>query len=481
MPFWRKKDEGFEWNKYVRTTVLVRRKERRQKIEDVGAAAAFGVRKAKWKSVAHSKSAAKAIGRGSLAAGRAVRSGSKAGWSYSWPRIVYLLRAAGLTISQTFWTTLAKLRQAGRASWRGALYFLSDVAMPTITAVGQHISQATAPLLNRVSKPEVIGPMSFVAAIAAVGAVTTFMTSGLNQETLFITGLALSLIGLLVAAWPTGRNVFGPWPRFSWSQGSRFNLSRRTIGAALALPIMALAGATAYWQLGDGKMEWPNLPTLKMPDILPKLDVAALNPFKSEIVKGRARVIDGGHLRIAKQQLRLDNIDALLPAQTCNTRRGRSWRCGRKAKNQLNRIVRRTTLTCAISGTDEDGVKRANCLSKNGDVAAALVASGYAFAHLGAFASHRTEENQARKGKRGIWQGSAERPSDYRIARWDKAVKTAPDGCPIKGRIVRRKRFYALPWDRGYARARVSRRRGEKWFCTEQEARAAGFKHPSQI
>ncbi len=481
MPFWRKKDEGFEWNKYVRTTVLVRRKERRQKIEDAGAAAAFGVRQAKWKSIAHAKAAAQAVGRGSRAAGHAVHSRSKASWAYSWPRILHLLSACKNTIGQGFWTTLAAIRTATHASWRGTHRFLTTVALPALGTVGQRISDGAAPIVNRIAKPEIIGPLCIVAVIATLAAITNFINSGVTQDTLFIIGLALSLIGLLVAAWPSEPDIFGSLPKLSWPRGSLPNVSPSTIGAALVLPVVALAATTAYWQLGDGKTGWPQLPSIKMPDIIPKLEVSSLNPFKSEIVKGRARVIDGGHLRVAKQQLRLDNIEALMPAQTCTNRRGRSWRCGRKAKDRLGLIVNRRTLTCTISGKDDDGINRAICFSKDGDVAAALVANGYAFAHLGAFASHRDEENQARKEKRGIWQGSAERPSDYRMASWDKAVKKAPDGCPIKGRVVRRKRFYALPWDRGYARAKVSPQRGEKWFCTEQEARAAGFKHPSQI
>jgi len=243
--------------------------------------------------------------------------------------------------------------------------------------------------------------------------------------------------------------------------------------------VLALvAGGTYAMTAGDGKVSWPKLPGVDMPKVS-DIELSALNPFKNEIITGRARAIDGGHLRVRKQVLRLDNIDALLPSQTCTSRRGRAWRCGRRAKDQLARLVRRSTLTCTVSGKDDDGIKRVSCTSKIGDVAAALVVKGYAFAHLGMFASYRDEENEARQKKRGVWQGPAERPADFRLTRWDKAAKTAPKGCPIKGRVIRRKRLYALPWDRGYARVKIRPRRGEKWFCTEQDARAAGFKRAS--
>jgi hypothetical protein len=44
--WWRKKQDGFEWREYVRTTILVRRNERRQKVEDAKQAAIFGVKQA---------------------------------------------------------------------------------------------------------------------------------------------------------------------------------------------------------------------------------------------------------------------------------------------------------------------------------------------------------------------------------------------------------------------------------------------------
>jgi hypothetical protein len=35
---------------------------------------------------------------------------------------------------------------------------------------------------------------------------------------------------------------------------------------------------------------------------------------------------------------------------------------------------------------------------------------------------------------------------------------------------------YVMPWQQDYARARVRTQKGERWFCSEQEAKAAGWK-----
>ena len=43
---WWRKNEGFEWREYVRTTILVRRKQRRERVEEVKVAAVVGLKKA---------------------------------------------------------------------------------------------------------------------------------------------------------------------------------------------------------------------------------------------------------------------------------------------------------------------------------------------------------------------------------------------------------------------------------------------------
>ena len=51
-------------------------------------------------------------------------------------------------------------------------------------------------------------------------------------------------------------------------------------------------------------------------------------------------------------------------------------------------------------------------------------------------------------------------------------------GCNINGNISHNsgKRIYHMPGDRDYERTRISSSRGEKYFCTEAQARAAGWR-----
>ena len=51
--------------------------------------------------------------------------------------------------------------------------------------------------------------------------------------------------------------------------------------------------------------------------------------------------------------------------------------------------------------------------------------------------------------------------------------------CVIKGNINSRgERIYHTPSSPWYSQTRISPLRGERWFCSEEEARAAGWRAP---
>ena len=46
----------------------------------------------------------------------------------------------------------------------------------------------------------------------------------------------------------------------------------------------------------------------------------------------------------------------------------------------------------------------------------------------------------------------------------------------IKGNISGNGRIYHMPGQYDYARTRINTGKGERWFCSEAEARAAGWR-----
>jgi hypothetical protein len=51
-------------------------------------------------------------------------------------------------------------------------------------------------------------------------------------------------------------------------------------------------------------------------------------------------------------------------------------------------------------------------------------------------------------------------------------------GCPIKGNISKNtgERIYHMPGQEHYAETRIDLFSGERWFCSEADARAAGWR-----
>ena len=56
------------------------------------------------------------------------------------------------------------------------------------------------------------------------------------------------------------------------------------------------------------------------------------------------------------------------------------------------------------------------------------------------------------------------------------ASDSHPAGCAIKGNIGSRGKVYHLPGSAAYARTEIDPGKGERWFCSEAEARAAGWR-----
>jgi endonuclease YncB( thermonuclease family) len=190
---------------------------------------------------------------------------------------------------------------------------------------------------------------------------------------------------------------------------------------------------------------------------------------------GSAYAEGGDRLRVADTVVRLSGIEAPEAGQLCS-RAGRSWRCGASAEAALARLVNGRRASCSLSGSDDAGRPLGRCTVRRKDVGAELVRHGHVFAEGGILPRYGSEEREARTAKAGLWSGDVERPADYRARVWEEAKRRAPDGCPIKGEVTGSARIYVLPWSPDYERARVQRARGERWFCSEQEAVAAGFR-----
>ena len=89
-------------------------------------------------------------------------------------------------------------------------------------------------------------------------------------------------------------------------------------------------------------------------------------------------------------------------------------------------------------------------------------------------------EDEAREAGRGIWGlTESQRVEPWNWRRGLEAGGERPDGCVIKGNINSKgERIYHAPGMSSYGATRINESRGERWFCSEEEARAAGWRAP---
>lgn len=195
---------------------------------------------------------------------------------------------------------------------------------------------------------------------------------------------------------------------------------------------------------------------------------------------GPARIIDGDTLEVRGIRVRLHGIDAPESAQRCRSA-SRIWSCGREATRALSRRIGSHPVACKQRDRDRYGRVVAVCRVGGEDVNAWMVAEGWAFAYRKYSRRYLAQEKAARAAKRGVWRGEVVAPWDWRrgqrLTDTGTAMKQGGGACKIKGNISKGgARIYHLPGGQFYDRTRIDTSRGERWFCSEGEARAAGWR-----
>jgi endonuclease YncB( thermonuclease family) len=419
---WKKKPEDFEWHQYVRTTIKVRRENRRRRIEDAKHAAAQQM-----------NAAGAALAAGSKAAGAAAMDGARAG-----------LGVAGMAA-----------QSAGHSLIAIGTVLLQRLGAALVSLM-QQLGVAVRPLTVVLERPNIGGPLALIGAIALGSGIGRLRSVGVDGETLV--AVAIGLV-LLAAALPMLSRMTGIGvPRWAL-----LGMSPHVLVGGLA--VVAVAGIA--WFVGRGAGERASV------GWLPSLS-------SGKPIEGRAQALTGDTLRIGGTTIRLAGVEAPEAEQRCG-QGGRQWKCGAAAQQALSRAVSGQRVRCAPDGTDAAGLALAHCTAGDTDINAELVRKGHVFAEQSFFARYASQEREARSAKVGLWiAGEAERPSDYRAKAWEEAKRRAPDGCPIKGMVRDGDRVYLLPGTPDYERGRVQASRGGRWFCSEHDARTAGFKAASR-
>jgi endonuclease YncB( thermonuclease family) len=213
---------------------------------------------------------------------------------------------------------------------------------------------------------------------------------------------------------------------------------------------------------------------------------------------------DGRTIELADTIYRLDGIDAPELDQMCVDDHADPWTCGVEARDRLAKLIGKRGVRCRDLGADPTaGTRRIGLCTVDGENTSLnqmLVAQGFALnfepAAKGRF---KADEARAKAAPAGLWKGCFVAPQEFR--KWQKTAtllgascrsdkdrelreilfpdETAmPPGCPIKGKLAVRARvtgnvgIYHVQGCRSYA----GLTRPNRWFCSEDDAQAAGFR-----
>ncbi|MEY9142039.1 endonuclease YncB(thermonuclease family) [Bradyrhizobium elkanii] len=221
--------------------------------------------------------------------------------------------------------------------------------------------------------------------------------------------------------------------------------------------------------------------------------------FASEI-SGTPRIVDGDTIEIGTTKIRLEGIDAPESDQLCLDASGRKWACGISSRDALSKFAGNRPWTCRVSGSDRYGRSLATCFVDGQDIERWMVRSGWALAFERYSTAYATDEAAARSGRTGLWSGAFIAPWDWRsrnskteilgaasvpvnaqsILLGAASSEGAPDpACTIKAGESKGECIYHAAGDRWYAKLDMTKP-GRRWFCTVEEAVAAGCRAPKR-
>lgn len=194
---------------------------------------------------------------------------------------------------------------------------------------------------------------------------------------------------------------------------------------------------------------------------------------------GKAKVVDGDTISVGGNRVRLHGIDAPESGQTCDNANGLSYKCGQVATDRLSALIGANEVRCEVKDKDRYGRLVAVCFSKQINLNEQLVFEGLVLAYQKYSEDFVNAENIAKQNAAGLWGGKFVEPWDWRRGerhKTDQDSSVDRKVCRIKGNISNNGKIYHTPESPWYGRTKINTSKGERWFCSVEEAEAEGWR-----
>ena len=215
-------------------------------------------------------------------------------------------------------------------------------------------------------------------------------------------------------------------------------------------------------------------------------------------ITGVPKIREGDQLQIGNHRIRLGGIDAPAVDQLCLNTKRRALDLRRRRARRTDQALRRQELDLSDQGRHRPPRPHRGALRgrRRGHPEMAGVERLGAGACTRFSRDYEADEKAAREAKAGMWQGAFIAPWDWRVRNKKTAILGAvkppenakaillasasgpvapsPD-CTIKGNVNRSGEcIYHQPTSRWYAKIEMKISKGTRWFCSVDEAEAAG-------
>ena len=136
------------------------------------------------------------------------------------------------------------------------------------------------------------------------------------------------------------------------------------------------------------------------------------------------------------------------------------------------------SIKCTDHGIDQYGRHISECWIGKISINSWLVKNGYALAYLKYSNKFFHDEKKAKENELGLWQGRFIYPWEWRRGkRFKNNFDSENKNCDIKGNISSKgQKIYHIPGNINYEKTKINENKGERWFCSEEEAQMNGWR-----